>query len=161
MGENHFSIIIAEIKQELKHFEHLAQECKQFYELNKNQVDSSTNLRVLGSILHDFYTCIENIFRKIATYIDDELPSDPTWHSILLNRMSLNIANIRKNVINDDLKAVLYDYLRFRHIFRNVYGFKLNWEKMGHLVKSIESTHKIANKQITEFLEFLEKMQSM
>lgn len=59
MGENHFSIIIAEIKQELKHFEQLAQECKQFYELNKNQIDSSTNLRVLGSILHDFYTCID------------------------------------------------------------------------------------------------------
>ena len=73
--------------------------------------------------------------------------------------MSLNIANIRKNVINEDLKEILYDYLRFRHIFRNVYGFKLNWDKMGHLVKSIESTHKTTNKQITEFLEFLEKMQ--
>lgn len=159
MGENHFSIIIAEIKQELKHFEQLAPECKQFYELNKNQIDSSTNLRVLGSILHDFYTYIENIFRKIAIFIDDELPSDPTWHSILLNRMSLSIANIRKNVINDDLKETLYDYLRFRHIFRNIYGFKLNWDKMSHLVKSIESTQKTANKQITEFLEFLEKMQ--
>ena len=159
MGENHFSIITAEIKQELKHFDQLSPECKQFYELNKNQINSSTNLRVLGSILHDFYTCIENIFRKIAINIDDELPSEPTWHSILLNRMSLNIANIRKNVINDDLKEILYDYLRFRHIFRNVYGFKLNWDKMGHLVKSFESTQKTTNKQITEFLEFLEKMQ--
>ena len=99
MGENHFSIIIAEIKQELTYLEQLTLECKQFYELNENQIDSSTNLRVLGSILHDFYTCIENIFRKIAISIDDELPSDPTWQSILLNRMSLTIANIRKNVI--------------------------------------------------------------
>ena len=158
MGENHFSIITAEIKQELVFLKELTKECNQFYELNKNMINSSTTLRVLGSILHDFYTCIENVFRKIAINIEDELPTDPAWHSTLLNRMNLNIPNIRKHVIDDDLKDILYDFLRFRHIFRNIYGFKLNWGKMGHLVESIENTQRQVNKQITDFLEFLNKI---
>ncbi len=70
--------------------------------------------------------------------------------------MNLEIPSIRKQVIDNDLKEILYDYLRFRHIFRNVYGFKLNWDKIGHLVKSIESTQKKIDKQITNFLEFLD-----
>ena len=158
MGENHFSIIMAEISQDLAYLKDLTKECNQFYESNKKQIDSSANMRVLGSILHDFYTYIENIFRKIAINIEDELPSDPAWHSTLLNRMTLDIPNIRKRVIDDDLKDILYDFLRFRHIFRNIYGFRLNWEKMGYLVESIESTQKLVSKQITDFLEFLKKI---
>jgi len=158
MGENHFTILREEIKQELISLKQLTEECSKFYESNKKNIDISTNLRVIGSILHDFYTCIEKIFQKIAINIDDELPSDTSWHITLLDRMTLDIPKIRKSVINDDLKEILYDYLRFRHIFRNVYGFKLNWDKMGYLVKSLESTQKKVDNQINNFFEFLDKI---
>ncbi|TFG24635.1 MAG: hypothetical protein EU529_03830 [Promethearchaeota archaeon] len=160
MGENHFLVIIAEIKQELAYLKQLTQECIEFYDLNKSQLNSPTNLRVFGSFLHDFYTCIENIFRKIAINIDGELPSESTWHSTLLNRMNLNIPNIRASIIDDDLKEILYDYLRFRHIFRNVYGFRLNWDKMGHLITTLKTTQKMLNMQITKFLEILSKIKN-
>lgn len=155
MGENHFLILIEEIKNELDSLKQLVQESIEFYDANKQQVDSSTNLRVFGSILHDFYTCIEKIFRKIAINIDEELPSDTEWHSNLLDRMNINIPKIRKRVIDDDLKEILYDYLRFRHIFRNIYGFKLNWSKMENLVESLEKNYNNFNQQITNFLSFL------
>ena len=158
MGEFHFAILIAEIKQELASLDQLTQECNEFYELNRAEIDTTANLRVLGSILHDFYTCIEKIFRKIAISIEEDLPSDISWHSTLLDRMNLEIPSIRKPVIDEDLKDKLYDYLRFRHIFRNVYGFKLNWDKMGYLVKSIRNTQETIEKQITNFLEFLDKI---
>ena len=158
MVENHFAILKAEIKQELASLKQLSQECIEIYEFNKAEIDSLPNLRVIGSILHDFYTYVEKIFRKIAITIDDEVPSDTSWHTTLLDRMNLEIPSIRKRVIDNDLKDILYDYLRFRHIFRNIYGFKLNWDKMGYLVKSIEKTQEKIDTQITNFLEFLDKI---
>lgn len=158
MGENHIRIIKAEIKKELKNLERLRKNCVEFYERHKKEVDSSANLRVLGSFLHDFYTCIERIFRKIANDIDGELPNGPSWHSTLLERMTLNLKPIRKSVINDDLMNILYDYLRFRHIFRHLYGFELEWKKMSHLINSIQDTYEKVNTQLKKFISFLEKI---
>lgn len=161
MEETRFKILKAEIKQELISLKQLTQEFVEFFESNKAEINTSTNLRVLGSILHDFYTCIEKIFRKIAVSIDEDLPSDASWHSTLLDRMNLEIPSIRKQVIDDNLKEELYDFLRFRHIFRNIYGFKLNWDKMENLVKSINSTQEKLNSQILNFLEFLDKVNTI
>ena len=158
MGENHLKIIKAEILQELQVLKDLSKDCVKFYEKNKNNLENSYNLRVLGSILHDFYTCIEKIFRNIAIKIDEEIPSGPSWHSNLLERMNLSIPTIREKVIDADLKNTLYDYMRFRHIFRNVYGFELNWDKMGHLVVSIDNAYKDFKSQIQKFLSFLDQV---
>ena len=158
MGDSRFAILKAEIQQDLISLKELTQECVNYFELKKEEINTTPNLRVLGSILHDFYTGIEKIFRKIAINIDEDLPSDASWHSTLLDRMNLEIFSIRKRVIDDNLKEVLYDYLRFRHIFRNIYGFKLNWEKMESLVKDIKNTQEKLDKQLNEFLEFLDKI---
>ncbi|HZX48260.1 MAG TPA: hypothetical protein VFF47_03470 [Nitrospirota bacterium] len=42
--------------------------------------------RAAGSILHDFYSGIEKIFRRIAAKIDRDIPSDEDWHTELLIR---------------------------------------------------------------------------
>ncbi len=158
MAENHFKIIQVEIAKDLDYLKQLSQECIEFYEKNKESVNQTSTLRVLGSILHDFYTCIEKIFKKISITIDDDLPSDPEWHSTLLNRMSLDIPSIRKKVIDEKLKEILYDYLRFRHIFRNIYGFKFNWEKISHLVESIKKTYTTFDTQMNNFFNFLNSL---
>ncbi|MBD3339661.1 MAG: hypothetical protein GF353_11170, partial [Candidatus Lokiarchaeota archaeon] len=72
MGENHFLILKAEIRDELNNLNRLSKECKEFAEVQKINLNSPESLRVFGSILHDFYTCIEKIFRKIALNIDEE-----------------------------------------------------------------------------------------
>ena len=69
-----------------------------------------------------------------------------------------NLSEGAKTALNKLAKEILYDYLRFRHIFRNVYGFKLNWDKMGYLVKALESTQKKFDNQINDFLEFLDEI---
>ncbi|MHA1149824.1 MAG: hypothetical protein ACTSR8_16435 [Promethearchaeota archaeon] len=155
MTEKHFKIIKAEILQELAVLKKLTEEGKEFYKKNKGNLEQSNNLRVFGSILHDFYTGIEKVFRNIAMTIDEELPSGPSWHSDLLNRMSISIPSIRREVIGDSLKAKLFDYLRFRHIFRNVYGFELNWDKMGSLIINLDIIYQEFETQIHTFLQFL------
>mgnify|MGYP006294920541 CR=1 FL=1 len=158
MGENHLRIVREKIQKELKVLNKINDDCLGFYREIGDVVNSSINLRVLGSFLHDFYTCVEKIFRIIASDIDGEIPVVPSWHSSLLEQMSLDLKPIRKKVINDDLMALLYEYLRFRHVFRNLYRFELRWDKMEHLVNSLGNTFNKIELQLDHFLAFLDEI---
>lgn len=157
-GKNGFLILKAEIEKELEVLARLFEECTSFYSSNQEEIDSAENLRVIGSILHDFYTCIEKIFNNIALKVDQEPLDSTQWHADLLERMSLKILEVRPAIIDDELKQQLYEYLRFRHVFRNVYGFKLDWKKMNHLVEGIELTYNRICQKISDFFNFLEKL---
>ena len=54
-------------------------------------------------------------------------------HKRLLNKMTLKIPGLRPAVISKELKEALDEYLRFRHVFRNVYGYLLEWKRMKGL----------------------------
>lgn len=162
MRKNHFKILSSEIKKEIKTLKHLVNEKNDFFNRNKGtdyELEKNFHkLRVYGSILHDFYTCIEKIFRKIAIEMDEELPKGLSWHSELLERMNLNIEDVRIKVIKKDMKRKLYEYLRFRDVFRNVYGFDLKWEKMKHLVIDLEKVFNEIESSIEKFLNFIIKL---
>ena len=86
------------------------------------QLDGSPTtleLRGLGSILHDFYTGIEQIMERIATTFDGELPAGANWHVQFLDRMTSEIESVRPAVLSSDLADALRPYLRFRHLFRS------------------------------------------
>jgi hypothetical protein len=46
----------------------------------------------------------------------------------------------RPALISAGLHDRLDDYLTFRHRFRNLYGFELEWERMAELVSGCAST---------------------
>lgn len=85
--------------------------------------------RAAGSILHDFYTGIEKIFCDIANKIDKGLPKTEDWHIRLLKSMVETKKN-RSEVISLELMEELKEYLGFRHLFRNIYGIQLDWDKL-------------------------------
>ncbi|HME52615.1 MAG TPA: hypothetical protein VKM55_10380 [Candidatus Lokiarchaeia archaeon] len=155
MSENHFSILKAEIEKDLIDLDVIINEWNDFNAEINERGQKKTDLRVAGSILHDFYTCIERIFSKIANSIDGELPTGGSWHSDLLDRMAIAIPNIRDRVIDDSVKQELYEYLRFRHLFRNVYGANLKWAKIENLVNDLDSVRNHVKEQITQFLDSL------
>ena len=162
MRKNHFKILSSEIKKEIITLKLLVNEINDFFNINKGTdyelVENFHKLRVYGSILHDFYTGIEKIFRKIAIEMDEELPIGLSWHSELLERMNLSIDDVRIQVINKDLKRKLYEYLRFRHVFRNVYGFDLKWVKMEYLIIDLGNIFNEFETSIEIFLNFILKL---
>lgn len=54
--------------------------------------------------------------------------------------MTIEIKDIRPQVISEDLAAELDDYLSFRHLFRNIYGFELRGERVDRLVDKFGRT---------------------
>ncbi|MBN1421399.1 MAG: hypothetical protein JXP34_21680 [Planctomycetes bacterium] len=111
--------------------------------------------RALASIIHDFYTCCERIFRRIAIELDGVLSEDSGWHRRLLSSMAKPVADVRPAVISKELASVLDEYLGFRHIFRNIYGFELLGDRLERLVAELAPTAARFREAIRAFVAWL------
>ncbi len=144
--------ILSEIEKELDIINEFRKEMKEI-----ESGESTILKRSMGSILHDFYNCCERIFKKIAVDINGGYEDTKKWHKALLYRMTIPVRGLRPAVISEELAAELDEYLSFRHVFRNIYGFELKGERIGYLARKFD---KVANrfiKDIKDFLSFLKK----
>ncbi|MGB9662416.1 MAG: hypothetical protein ACPL5F_10465 [Moorellaceae bacterium] len=115
-------------------------------------------LRGIGSLLHDFYTAIEDIFEVIAGEVNGTLSYGTTWHKELLVKMSIPIPGLRPAVISEELRWKLDEYLRFRHVFRNVYGYLLDWKRIRPLLENLYPVYQQFTQEITAFRSFLVRL---
>jgi len=106
------------------------------------------------------FTCIvwrlERIFELIAANVDQTRPQGDNWHQELLRQMAAEIELVRPRVISKETKNILDEYRGFRHVVRNVYSFHLSSAKISPLVNKLPKTYKRVQKEMEEFLFFLE-----
>ena len=126
-----------EIMIELENLKRLVNEMNQLL-AKINSTPTFLEVRAGGSILHDFYCGIEKIFERIAVQIDKNLPVGENWHIELLSQMAKAIEGIRRRIISEKLLQKLKEYMRFRHLFRHIYGFELKWEIIEPLCIDME-----------------------
>jgi hypothetical protein len=62
-----------------------------------------------------------------------------------------NSNNIK--IIRDDIKKQLENYLSFRHLIRHSYSSELDWNRMGPLIKEIESIWTIIKTDFEVFIK--------
>jgi hypothetical protein len=122
-----------------------------------NSLSDQFQLRAIGSILQDFYTSVENIFKVVARYVDESTPDGHDWHLELLQQMSTDIISIRPAVISSQTLQYLNEYRGFRHIFRNIYGFNLIAERVERLLDLLEPTIKLLKQDIQSFMEKMDE----
>ena len=148
-----FAALRADIDREMRNLERLSQELVRV--LVATTEGTSARVRAAGSVIHDFYTGAEKIFRRIAIRMDQDLPTGEDWHVQLLHRMAVSVEEIRPAVIDGTLENQLEEYLRFRHLFRNIYGFDLKWERCQPLAERMDKTFGDLKEQIGIFENFL------
>lgn len=93
----------------------------------------------LGAFLHGFYNGVENTFKRIAIHMDGGPPRGEAWHQQLLESMT-QPGVARPAVISVELGKILGGYMDFRHLFRHIYSYRLDWQRMGRLVAACEDT---------------------
>jgi hypothetical protein len=120
------------IAQELEAISTLRAEARD--ELARN----AAHPRVLGSVLHDFYTCCERVFKRVSSEINGGHYEGVTWYRELLYRMTIPVPGLRPALVSQELAADLDEYLAFRHLFRNIYGFELKGERVVRLARGLE-----------------------
>ncbi len=113
-------------------------------------------LRGIGDIVHDFYTGAERMFERIAPELNGGVPAGSSWHLELLESMSLDLPSIRPPVITRETVRLLGEYLRFRHLFRNVYGFELEWQRLKPLLSRLPDVWASLRTDLQRFLDFLD-----
>ena len=148
-------ILRDEIEDKLVKINNLKNELEEIQNIN---LIKKYKIRLYDSIINDFNIIIINIFKKIAQEIDEELPSGGDWHKKLLRSMTIELPETRPPVINKKLFHKLEEYLRFRHLTRNIYGFQLNLERFEHLIDNLDKVSKKLNKQIIDFLDSMEEI---
>jgi hypothetical protein len=119
----------AEIEAELESVVRLQDDLNECVALG----DTGVILRAKASVFHDFYTGMERIFVKIASELNGGIPNTPQWHIDLLQDMCLHLEEIRPPVVSAQLRDALLPFLRFRHLFRNLYGFNLDPRRLEEL----------------------------
>jgi hypothetical protein len=142
--------IAAEIEKELLTLQELLNEMATIR--LRNDIVSK---RAKGSILHDFYNCCERVFKKIAIELNSGYEESEKWHKSLLYKMTISIEGIRPRVISDELAADLDEFLAFRHLFRNIYGFELKGGRIDYLAEKFEDVAAKFGKEIRDFLDLL------
>ena len=142
--------LAVEIESELASLAQLEQELA----AAPNPADTYS-LRAHGSILHDFYTGVERIFMRMASELNGGVPRSPQWHQELIRNMALAIPEVRPAVIDADLAGKLGEHLRFRHVFRNVYGSVLDPARMQSLEEQMPATLAAFREQVEAFLAWM------
>ena len=107
---------------------------------------------VLASVLHSFYTGVENLLNRIITHVDGKSPQGRFWHRDVLLRMA-RCERQRPAIISEELRIILSDYLHFRHMFRHAYAFELKWTRMAPLVEGIEDTFARLQREVRLYSE--------
>lgn len=107
--------------------------------------------------LHDYYACLERIFKLIASEIDESLPRGESWHEELLKQMETEIKNTRPPALKTETTNQLDEYRGFRHVVRNVYTFNLSRERIKPLVQNLPKLNQKLREDVESFLSFLEE----
>lgn len=124
----------------------------------KRKMISEGEIITLSYYLSGIYSFYEDIFVKIANVFENTISDKTMWHSELLNRMALNIEDVRPRVIADENLEILNELRRFRHVFRYSYAFELRWEKVKELSLNWRRDSKRIQDDIHFFIKFLDEL---
>ncbi|MDN5362434.1 MAG: hypothetical protein PWP70_1481, partial [Moorella sp. (in: firmicutes)] len=59
------------------------------------------------------------------------------WHKELLDQMTLEVPGLRPGLLDGKTARNLDELRAFRHVFRNIYGFSLDPDKIHQLLEGL------------------------
>jgi hypothetical protein len=87
--------------------------------------------------LHGFYTAVERALLLVSRAVNGGTPwRGEGWHRRLLERMAM-ATELRPAVLREDTQQRLQEYLRFRHLVRNLYADELRPEPIATLLREL------------------------
>lgn len=104
--------------------------------------------------LHNFYTGCERIFQLIASELNGGTPSGYDWHRRLLERMTLPREEMPP-ILQQETAKSLREYLGFRQVVRNIYGFELDLERLEILLVRYRGVWQEVEGDLKVFVDWL------
>jgi hypothetical protein len=73
--------------------------------------------------------------------------------------MATDIETVRPAVLDHATTRQLDEYLRFRHLFCNIYGFELEWKRCRELLTDLPMIFERLDRQLAILDEFLHTLE--
>lgn len=151
------AILASEIKSDNKKLSRIFLRFDQAYNgfLNSNEYSKLVESAFYVSQL---YSGCENIFKNIARTFENNIDKE-RWHRSLLERMKIEIKDIRPAMILSEESFKYLNELRsFRHYFRNAYDIDIDNEKFRIVADRVLALKDLWNNEIDGFLSFLDSL---
>lgn len=153
-----YQVLRQRISFELDQIERAAHKAEQAWQLSaRGGKDESFYLDSVALNLHGFYNGVERLFEMIGHELDGTVPRGAGWHRELLAQMELQVPAVRPAVIRTETRVGLEEYLRFRHLVRNLYTWDFAPPKLQELVSLISETLSNLKTDLESFRAFLEQ----
>lgn len=150
--------IILDIETELGHMGRLAVDIQ---DVQREIAVDTRHRRLfyenLAFKLHNFYTGCERIFSMVTSELNGSPPTGHDWHQRLLDRMAAEWGD-RPAIITTTTAAELREFLSFRHVVRNVYGYELDPERIERPLKKYPRTWTAFRHDVEDFIHKLRAM---
>jgi hypothetical protein len=104
--------------------------------------------------LHNFYNGCERIFRTVVSELNGTAPEGFDWHRRLLERMGKEWEG-RPALLSADTVDELREYLAFRHVVRNIYGFELDVARVKRLLSRYPAVQGHVEADVERFIAWL------
>lgn len=150
--------LAADIEAELSKLRRLEQDVLQVHdEITRDPSRAHIFYENLALKLHNFYTGCERILRMVATELNGALPTGFDWHRRLLERFSVEREG-RPALLSTTTAQHLQEYLAFRHIVRNLYGFELDTARLERLVDNYPSVSLAFDTDVRNFVGWMRRL---
>jgi len=126
-------------------------------EIEKGSAPARFLYESLALELHNFYTGCERVFRIVASELNGSVPSEPDWHRRLLERMASSREG-RPAVVSPETARRLAEYLGFRRVVRNLYGYELEPDRVRRLAESLPEVWDRTRAEILAFSAWLRRL---
>jgi hypothetical protein len=154
-----YAVVAARIRQELVELERVVARAERAIAAARQRPeDQDLYLDSAALNLHDYYAGLERIFRQIAATVDQSVPSGHDWHRELLRQMAVSLPQIRPQVLSAEAAKAIDEYLRFRHIVRNIYTLEFDPARIEDLVRRLRPSFERTRIELLAFADFLEQL---
>lgn len=154
-----YLVVAGRIRQELTDLERVVTRAERAVSAAQQRLeDQDLYLDAAALNMHDFYAGLERVFHHIAATIDKSVPDGPEWHRDLLRQMRMSLLQIRPPVLSVETTTTLDEFLRFRHVVRNLYAFAFDQERLERLAQHLRPCFEHTQRELLEFAEFLDQL---
>ena len=93
----------------------------------------------LGYTIHNLYNALESYFLRVSRFFENDVPPS-AWHRELVERMTIEIKGLRPRLLDRSLAQDIHELRAFRHVFRNIYGTRLNPDRIRMVQNRVPTT---------------------
>ncbi len=156
-----FLRLISELENDIEILNELIEKYIQINEKIKNIDPDEFDWASLGYTIQNIYNLFENYFLRISKFFENDFDKT-SWHRDLVNRMTIEIKDVRPKLFERSLANKINELRAFRHVFRYIYQSELDIKKLMDLnlkvpgiIKEFKQSHKLFAEKLQKIIDLL------